>query len=77
MKRDGWVVDANQIWFLRFRYDWKSWDQNPMVLIEKGKLQPNGIPLLKTRRKMRRSFAIRLWTDLLATGWRRVNPQWK
>ena len=46
MKRDGWVKDVDGIWILRFRYDWDSWEGNPKVLIDKGRLMPNGIPLL-------------------------------
>ena len=55
MKRDGWVKEANGVWILRFRYDWDSWEQNPKVLIDKGRLMSNGIPLLKSRKRMRRS----------------------
>ena len=76
MKREGWVMDVNGLWILRFAYDWECWDQNPMVLIDKGRLQGNGIPLLINRRRMRRELAVKLWRDLLATGWRRVDPQW-
>ena len=39
MKRDGWVKDGDGVWILRFRYDWDSWEMNPKVLIEKGKLR--------------------------------------
>ena len=76
MVRDGWIKDVQGDWILRFRYDWDSWDQNPKILVEKGKHQPNGIPLLKNRRKMRRPIAIKLWNELIATGWRRIEPQW-
>ncbi len=76
MKQDGWIVDGNGEWILRFRYDWESWDQNPKILIDKGMLQANAPPLLKSRTKMRRVAAIRLWRDLLSTGWRRIDPQW-
>ena len=68
MKRDGWLKEPSGIWILRFRYDWESWDQKPKVLIDKGRMERNGIPLLKTRRRMRRNLAIKLWKDLLATG---------
>ncbi len=68
MKRDWWLKDPKGIWILRFRYDWSSWDQNPKVLIDKGRMERNGIPLLKARRTMRRNLAIRLWKDLLATS---------
>ena len=76
MKRDGWIKEVGGEWILRFRYDWKSWDQNPMVLIEKGRLESSGPPLLKNRKKMRRGLAIKFWIELLSTGWRRVDPQW-
>ena len=77
MKRDGWVKEVKGIWILRFRYDWDSWDQNPKVSIDRGSLMSNGIPLLKSRKRMRRNLAIVLWKDLLASGWKRVNPQWE
>ena len=60
MKRDGWIRDANGIWILRFRYDWESWDQNPKVWIERGRLELNGPPLLKNRKRMRRGLEIKL-----------------
>ena len=60
MKKDGWLKEPGGVWILRFRYDWESWDQNPKVLIDKGRLESNGIPLLKTRKRMRRNLAIQL-----------------
>ena len=77
MRRDGWIKEANGVWILRFRYDWESWDANPKVLIDKGKLEKNGIPLLKTRKRMRRSHAIQLWKALIAAVWERVYQQWE
>ena len=77
MKRDGWIEEQNGKWILRFSYDWESWNQNPKVLIDRGRLMSNGIPLLKSRKRMRRNFAIALWKDLLASGWKRTNPQWE
>ena len=77
MKRYGWVKDADGVWILRFRDDRDSWEQNPKVLIDRGRLISNGIPLLKSRKRMRRNLAIVLWKDLLASGWKRVQPQWE
>jgi len=74
--REGWIGEVDGEWILRFRHDWGSWDQNPKVLIDKGSLQSNGVPLLKNRRKIRRGLAIKLWKNLLATGWRRIVPKW-
>ena len=76
MRRNGWLREPSGIWVLRFRYDWESWDQNPKVIIDKGRLEFNGIPLLKSRKKMRRDLAIELWRKLQAAGWIRVPPQW-
>ena len=71
------MKEPNGVWILRFRYDWESWDQNPKVLIDKGRMEHNGVPLLKTRRRMRRKLVIKLWKNLLAYDWRRIKPQWK
>ena len=76
MKRDGWIREVNGQWILRFRYDWESWEQNPKVWIERGRLELNGPPLLKNRKRMRRGSAIKLWRELLSTEWRRIPPQW-
>ena len=59
MKRDGWIREVSGVWILRFRYDWESWDQNPMVWIEKGRLQSNGILLLKNRKRKSIGLAIK------------------
>mgnify|MGYP001399310938 CR=1 FL=1 len=69
-------MERNGIWILRFKYDWKSWEMNPRVWVERGRLESNGIPLLKNRMKMRRALAVKLWKDLLTTGWRHTGPQW-
>jgi len=61
VRREGWIRDVNGIWILRFKYDRDSWDLNPKVWIEKGRVQSNGIPLLKNPMKMRRRLAIELW----------------
>ena len=58
-----------------FWYDWDGWDQNPKVLLEKGRLEVNGPIVLKNRLRMRRAIASKLWNKLLSTGWRRVYPQ--
>ena len=77
MKRDGWLKEPQGNWILRFRYDWDSWDANPKVLIDKGRIEANGIPLLKSSRRTRRNLAIVLWKDLIASGWKRIKPQWE
>ena len=76
VKRDGWIREVRGLWILRFRYDWASWDQNPKVWIERGRLESNGIPLLKNRKRLSMRLAKKLWRELLSTGWRRIPPQW-
>ena len=75
MKRDCWLKEVNGAFILRFRYEWSSWDQNPKVLIDRGSLMPNGIPLIKDRKRVRRNIAIVLRKHLLDSGWKGVNPQ--
>ncbi len=77
MRRDGWLKEPGGVWILRFRYDWSSWDQNPKVIVDKGRLERNGIPLLKSRKRMSRNLAIQLWKNLLVDGLRRIKPQWE
>ena len=61
MRRDGWLEEPDGVWVLRFRYDWESWDQNPKVIIDKGRLELKRIPLLKSCKRMYRNLAIQLW----------------
>lgn len=77
MKRDGWLKEPKGSWMLRFRHDWDSWEENPKVLVDKGRMETNGIPLIKSRKRMRRNLAIVLWKNLIASGWKRISPQWK
>ena len=44
-----------------------------LIKVDKGKLMPNGIPLLKSRKRMRRNLVIVLWKDLLASRWKPFN----
>ena len=76
VKRDGWLKERHGVWVLRFRYDWESWDMNPKVLVDKGRLEKNGIPLLTSRKRIRRPLAIELWRKLLVKDWIHVEPQW-
>tara|TARA_B100000965_G_C19088195_1_gene539391 strand:- start:174 stop:329 length:156 start_codon:yes stop_codon:yes gene_type:complete len=49
---------------------------NPKVRVEIRMIQVNAPPLLKNQKKMKRVSAIKLWRNLLSTGWRRISPQW-
>ena len=54
----------------------KIWYLNPKVWIERERLESNAYPLLKNRKRERRGLEVKLWMELLSTGWRRVPPQW-
>ena len=77
MKGEGWLKERDGEWILRFRHDWESWGKNPKVLIDKGRLETNGIPLLKSRQRIRRQLAISLWKKLLTNGWVQTDSKWK
>ena len=62
---------------MRLRYDWEISDQKPKFVVDKGRLERNGITLLKSRKRMRRGMAIELWNDHLAGGWQRIKPEWE
>ena len=42
--------------YLGFDIIWESNGQNPKVWIERGRLESNGPPLLKNRKRMRRGL---------------------
>ena len=58
MKRGGWIKEGIGVWILRFMYDWESWGDDPRVLIDKVRLDSSGVPLLKSRKRMRRKSAV-------------------
>ena len=42
-----------------------SWDQNPKVSIDRGRLMSNGISLLKSKKRIRKKLAIVLMNFVL------------
>jgi len=74
---EGWLIDADNHWIWRFHHDEKAWIRNPKVFIDRGRLIPDGPPLLKERRYMRKEDAEQLWRSLVTQGWKRLNePAW-
>ena len=54
---------------------WDRWSQQ--LEITTGELLPNQeIPLLKSRRELSRSEALKLWAEKRKAGWIPCSPQW-
>ena len=51
--REGWLIDADNHWIWRFHSDEKAWIRDPKVFMDRGRLMPDGPPLLKERRYLR------------------------
>ncbi len=52
----------------RFRWDPKSWSQEPWYFVYCGRPLTGAPPLLKTRKHMRRNDARKLWLALKERG---------
>jgi len=74
---EGWLIDPDKHWSLRFHRDQKSWSMDPFVFMDKGRAMKDGSPaLLKSRRHLHKRDAVEIWRKLRADGWSRVKPQW-
>ena len=49
---------------------------DPKVFIDRGRQMPEGPPLLKERRYLRKDAAERLWKSLQTQGWKKTRPLW-
>ena len=49
---------------------------DPKVFIDCGWQMPEGPPLLKQRRYLRKDAAERLWKSLQTQGWKKTRPVW-
>ena len=75
--REGWLIDADNHWIWRFHSDEKAWIRDPKVFMDRGRLMPDGPPLLKERRYIRQEDAEQLWRSLVTQGWKRLEePAW-
>ena len=74
---EGWMIDRDGYWIWRFRHDQKAWINEPKVFIDRGRRMPEGPPLLKERRHLRKAEAEQLWASLQTQGWKRLgSPAW-
>ena len=55
--KEGWLIDANDHWVWRFHRDNSAWVRDPKVFIDRGRSMPEGPPLLKERRYLRKDAA--------------------
>ncbi len=78
MKKEGWLKDPKKHWSIRFHLDERSWIKQQFVIIDQGRVIPgNESALLKSRKRIVRDDAIKLWKRLQEEGWVRVSPQWE
>ena len=74
---EGWLLDQDRFWAMRFHRDEKSWIRDPKVFVDLGREMARGeAPLLKSRRHLRREQAEGLWKDLVRSGWQPTTPLW-
>ena len=55
--REGWLIDGSDYWAWRFHRDDSAWARDPKVFIDRGRAMPDGPPLLKERRHLRKEAA--------------------
>ena len=74
---EGWLIDSDNHWIWRFHRDEKAWIRDPKVFVDRGRQMPDGPPLLKERRYLRKEAADQLWNSLQSQGWKRLKvPAW-
>ena len=75
--QEGWLIDGDHHWSMRFHRDEKSWFKDPKVFVDMGRSMPDGEPaLLKSRRHLRLEDATALWKQLRSYGWQQTSPVW-
>ena len=74
---EGWLIDRDDCWIWRFHRDQKDRINEPKVFIDRGRRMPDGPPLLKERRHLKKAEAEQLWASLQTQGWKRLaSPAW-
>ena len=71
---EGWLIDANDHWVWRFHRDDSALVRDPKVFIDRGRQMPEGPPLLKERRYLRKDAAEQMWKSLQNQGWKKTTP---
>ena len=74
---EGWLIDSDGRWIWRFHRDQKGLINDPKVFIDRGRRLPDGPPLLKERRHLRKAEAEQLWASLQTQDRKRLaSPAW-
>ena len=74
---EGWLIDSSDNLIWGFHRDNSAWVRDPKVFIDRGRQMPNGPPLLKERRYLRKDAAEQLWRSLLVQEWKPLKePAW-
>ena len=73
---EGWFIDANDHWVWRVHRDDSAWVRDPKVFMDHSRSMPDGPPLLKKRRYLRKGDAEQMWKSLQNKGWRKTTPLW-
>ena len=63
-------------WVLRSHRDYSALVRDPKVFFDRGRSMPEGSPLLKERRYLRKDAAEHLWKSLQTQGWKKTRPLW-
>ena len=63
-------------WVLRSHRDYSAWVRDPKVFFDRGRSMPEGPPLLKERRYLRKDAAEHLWKSIQTQGWKKTRPLW-
>lgn len=74
--KEGWLIDRDNHWIWRFWLDDGGLVKDPWVFLDRGRKMPEGPPLLKERRHLRKEMADQLWQSLLSQGWKATEPAW-
>ena len=75
--KEGWLIDSDDCWIWRFWRDESAWVRDPKIFIDRGRLLPEGPPLLKERRYLRKDAAEQMWCSLQTQGWKLLKqPAW-
>ena len=75
--REGWLIDGDDRWIWRFWRDESAWARDPKVFLDRERLLPDGPPLLKERRYLRKDASEQFWSSLQTQGWKPLKqPAW-
>ena len=73
---EGWLINPNKTWLLRFHKDPMSLKRLPQVYMDKWSVTTAGTPLsFINRRKVNLEPALETWAELVLNGWTKLEHQ--